>query len=145
MAASSNLDILLGIQSPTALSTAESWELIRWVREGISYSFYHDMITLCPYTQQEWATFLSLSGRTLRSYRHISSSFDRLRSERILRVLLLTNFGRDVFGDAHLFCTWLKNNNVAMGNIEPIELMDSSYGLGLIEDALGRIEYGILA
>jgi putative toxin-antitoxin system antitoxin component (TIGR02293 family) len=58
---------------------------------------------------------------------------------------MLYKFGVDVFGDKNKLNTWLNIENVSLGGAKPKELLDTSFGIGLIKDELNRIEQGVLA
>ena len=88
---------------------------------------------------------LHLSERTLQRYKKEKLSFGPLYSERIIEVQLLFNKGIEVFGDKDNFNSWLNLENVALGGIEPISLLDNTFGIMMIKDELTRIEHGILA
>ena len=54
-------------------------------------------------------------------------------------------YGEEVFGDRENFHDWLMNENIAVGGMVPADLLDTSVGLGMVKDELGRMEHGILA
>ena len=93
----------------------------------------------------EWSGFLHISERTLQRYRKEKRSFNQVQSEKILEIVLLMNFGSEVFGSRERFSSWLETENLALGKIKPKQLMDSSFGVGIIKDELQRIEHGLLA
>ena len=50
-----------------------------------------------------------------------------------------------VFGGSTGFNTWLDTESLALGRVKTKSLLDSSFGIGLLKDELGRIEHGVLA
>ena len=98
-----------------------------------------------PFSTTEWSNFLHLSERTFQRYKKDRRTFDPLHSEKILEITLVYNKGVEVFGDKANFDAWLSAKNVALGGIKPKELLDSSFGIGLLKDELTRIEHGVLA
>ena len=54
-------------------------------------------------------------------------------------------YGEEVFGDRENFHDWLMNENIAVGGMVPADMLDTSVGLGMVKDELGRMEHGILA
>jgi len=119
--------------------------VIREVRKGIAYNSFTNVVKNIPLTLKEWSDILDLSERTLQRYKKDKRAFDTLQSEKIIQVTLLIRYGRDVFGDEKKFNLWLDTENLAIGNIKPKELLDSSFGIDLLKDELTRIENGILA
>lgn len=119
--------------------------LITTVREGIQYATFQRIADKIPFNIGEWSNFLHLSERTFQRYKKEKRKFDPLHSEKILEITLVYNKGVEVFGDKANFDAWLEAKNVALGNIRPKELLDSTFGIGLLRDELIRIEHGVLA
>ncbi len=119
--------------------------LISSVREGIKYGLFQTIASKSPFSTAEWSGFLHLSERTFQRYKKEKRTFDPLHSERILEITLVYNKGLEVFGEKENFDAWLETKNIALGGIKPKELLDSTFGIGLLKDELTRIEYGILA
>ncbi|NEU06874.1 DUF2384 domain-containing protein [Flavihumibacter sp. R14] len=119
--------------------------LIATVRRGISFSSFTSIVRKSPFNITEWSSFLHLSERTMQRYKKEEKTFDPIHSEKILEITLLYRKGVEVFGDSGKFDAWLDANNIALGNVKPKELLDSTFGIHLLKDELGRIEYGVLA
>lgn len=119
--------------------------LIQFVRKGLSYSHFQQLSRNAPFSIKEWGEILHISERTMQRYKKEGLSFETLQSERILDIALLQRKGIEVFGSTDNFFTWLKSINISLGGIKPIELLDNSFGIGLLKDELLRIEHGILA
>lgn len=119
--------------------------LISTVREGIKYATFQHIADRIPFSIGEWSDFLHLSERTFQRYKKEQRKFDPLHSEKILEITLVYNKGIEVFGDKRDFDAWLEAKCVALGGIRPKELLDSTFGIGLLRDELTRIEHGVLA
>ncbi|MCJ8166266.1 DUF2384 domain-containing protein [Pontibacter sp. E15-1] len=119
--------------------------LISTVREGIKYALFQNIANISPFSTTEWSNYLHLSERTFQRYKKDRRTFDPLHSEKILEITLVYNKGVEVFGDKLNFDAWLSAKNVALGGIKPKELLDSTFGIGLLKDELTRIEHGVLA
>ncbi|WP_101443577.1 type II RES/Xre toxin-antitoxin system antitoxin [Pontibacter ramchanderi] len=119
--------------------------LITTVREGIKYATFQNIANKIPFSLGEWSEFLHLSERTFQRYKKEQRKFDSLHSEKILEITLVYNKGVEVFGEKEDFDAWLEAKNVALGGIRPKELLDSTFGIGLLRDELTRIEHGVLA
>jgi putative toxin-antitoxin system antitoxin component (TIGR02293 family) len=52
-------------------------------------------------------------------------------------------YGRDVFGDKGNFNEWLRTPSEALGNVTPLSLMDTLYGIDEVKKEIGRIAYGV--
>jgi putative toxin-antitoxin system antitoxin component (TIGR02293 family) len=129
-----------------AIDDKNVMSLIEQVRKGVSSTdFYSYILDSISFTLSEWAHFLHLSERTMQRYRTEEKAFEPIHSEKIIELTMLYNYGVSVFGDKESFDLWLGTRNVALGNIAPKELLDTSYGIQVIKDELTRIEHGILA
>ena len=120
-------------------------ELIKTVRSGITYNRFYTLSEKLPFSMTQWSGFLNLSDRTFQRYKKDKKRFDPIHTEKIFEIVLLYYKGIEVFGDPEKFDAWLNLKNVAMGNEKPIQLLDNSFGIRLINDELIRIENGILA
>lgn len=119
--------------------------MMRVVRDGISFDSFEEILTKYPFTLEEWSSFLHISERTIQRYRKDSKPFDTLQSEKILQITFLYERGVEVFGSQDKFNLWLKTPSLALGRVQPKELLDNVFGITLLEEELGRIEHGILA
>lgn len=119
--------------------------LITTTRQGIPFNTFTKMIKDSPFDLDDWSIFLHLSERTMQRYKKEKKSFDSIHSEKILEITMLYNRGTEVFGNSEKFNTWLNAKNIALGGIKPKELLDSTFGIGMLKNELIRIEHGVLA
>lgn len=118
--------------------------MMRIIREGIPFSLFSLLQLLTPFTEEEWATLLQLSTKSLQRYKQASKRFKPLQSEKIIEMAEVAKIGLEVFGSMEKFRLWLSTPNYALGNLPPRELLHDSYGKELVVDELTRINYGIL-
>ena len=88
---------------------------------------------------------LDLSLRTLQRFKGSREKLGRTYADRVLRLSMLMERGREVFGGMEKFHRWFERPNITLGGATPKELIDTSFGIALVEDELGRIEHGIFA
>lgn len=119
--------------------------LINRVRNGVSFKVFSSFVNSTPFTWPEWSSFLHLSERSMQRYKKENKTFDPLQSEKIIEITRLYQRGIEVFGSKPKFDTWLATASIALGGVAPKSFLDSSFGIQLIHDELGRIEHGILA
>jgi putative toxin-antitoxin system antitoxin component (TIGR02293 family) len=103
------------------------------------------LYTEAAFSLSEWSKILHISERTMQRYETENKTFDPVQSEKIIQIAMLHKYGISVFGNSENFHTWLYAKNIALGGISPKDLLDSSFGIDLIKDELGRIEHGVLA
>lgn len=124
---------------------SQRYDMIALVREGIPYNDFLSFFRNEPFTDQEWANYLGVSVRTLDRYRTAQKSFPAKQSERILEIKRLLNYGESVFEDRDNFMDWLSMRNIPIGGTIPKDMLDTTMGINMVYDQLGRIEHGILA
>ena len=93
-------------------------------------------------SQQEYATFLGIDPRTYsrRGEEEHLKSGESLQVEMIVKVL---EEAVRVFRDEELARNWLRSPIVSLGNMRPIDHLNSIEGYERVKDTLGKIEYGM--
>ena len=115
------------------------------VREGVTFNYFTKLSDQIHVDMQEWAGYLHLSERTIQRYKKEKRSFDPIYSEKIVSIELLYKRGVNVFGKADNFYAWMDTVSIALGNVKPKHLLDTSFGINMVYTELGRIEHGIFA
>jgi putative toxin-antitoxin system antitoxin component (TIGR02293 family) len=119
--------------------------LTSMVREGISFPYLTKLSNHIHFNIDDWASYLHLSERTIQRYKKENKTFDPIYSEKIVMIELLYKKGIEVFDDESKFYAWMDYKSIPLGGVKPKELLDTSFGINMIRDELGRIEHGILA
>lgn len=120
-------------------------ELIQLSREGLDAQTFEEIVERLPFSLQEWAQFLGVSERTLIRVRKENKSLGTSSSDKVIRITQLYQKGTEVFRDEQKFCQWLNVRIMAVGGVAPKSLLDTSFGLELVNDTLGQIEFGVFA
>ncbi len=123
----------------------DSVELLKLSRKGVEFSLFQSVVKQGLFTLKDWSKFLHITERTIQRYKKEKKNFEPIQSERIIEIAKLQSKGISVFGSAQSFNQWLNSKIVALGGLKPIEYLDSSFGVDILMDELGRIEHGILA
>jgi len=140
----------LVVQEPAAaygyqnFSDIGFFHLMERAKRGISFNFFYSLSRKFPFSMQDWADFLHISGKTLSRYQKEDKTFDEPQSEKILQIEILYAKGTEVFGSSEYFLKWLQTENLALGKTKPQGLLGSSFGISLLMDELTRIEHGVL-
>lgn len=107
------------------------------------------MAGLLGVTDKEMARLLNQSIATFHRQAKARLSgetrLDAATSERLLLLGRLATYGAAVFQDKGKFTRWLRRPLRLLGDRSPVDLMDSTTGVQLVEDILGRIEYGVFS
>lgn len=122
-----------------------AYELVNIIRAGIRYKSFKIVANQLPFQDSDWSKILHLTSRTLERYKKEDKLFQPIQTERIIEIQQLMNYGLEVFEDKISFNTWLNSPNIVLGGSIPKDILDTTMGINMIKDALGRIEHGILA
>jgi len=118
--------------------------VVQSIRKGIPLNLYLKIEQSTPFTEADWANYLSISTKTLQRYKNDKKHiFKSSHSEKILEITEVTNLGLEVFDTNEIFYNWLNTNSIALGNLSPAELLKDSYGKELVLDELNRINHGV--
>jgi putative toxin-antitoxin system antitoxin component (TIGR02293 family) len=123
----------------------EPTEMLNMLREGADIPYFYNLSDRINFTLEDWSSFLHLSERTIQRYKKEKKPFDTIYTEKIVQIDLLYKKGAEVFGDNANFQTWMETISVPLGSVKPKELLDTTYGINMVADELGRIEHGIFA
>ncbi len=86
---------------------------------------------------------LNISVRTLRNYTLVGAMLKtNLEKEHWIKILSLYKHGEEVFGDKDLFIDWLNAENYYFDNKPPINFLDTSTGIKLIDNQLTAMQFG---
>ena len=105
---------------------------------------YFQMVADSGLSLEELAKIFHVTSRTLRRIEP-GDVLSMDISEKVLQLRRLFNVGQYVFGERELFVTWLSKPLMALEGDTPLSYLDSSFGIDIILDLLGRIEHGIYA
>ena len=119
--------------------------LIYYTRQGINFDSFVQLAGMSPFNIQDWSKFLHLSERTMQRYKKEKKRFGPIYAEKIIEITILQKYGAAVFGNDENYAQWMEINNIALDGSKPKDLLDSTFGIKLIKQELGRIEHGILA
>ena len=119
--------------------------IVYTIRKGIPYSIFALIKDYTPFSINDWAEYLNISGKSLTRYSRSDKTFKPIHTEKIIELAEVTNLGLEVFGDDNKFKLWLETPNYALGNLKPFDLMKDSYGKEMVMGELTRIDQGILA
>jgi putative toxin-antitoxin system antitoxin component (TIGR02293 family) len=118
-------------------------ELARLITEGIPISVLTSVVERGILTRDE-VTRLIIPRRTLAHRKRRREHLSPDESDRLARVLHLHRAALRTFDDdAQKANVWLRSPNRALSGEIPLNLIVTSTGARLVEDALLRIEHGV--
>ena len=95
------------------------------------------------FTQLEWADILHISDRTLQRYVKENKAFEGLFAEHLYQLDNMSDLGLTVFSNAKNLEEWLRKPKNVLGKVLDFSTLQSFWGVKLISNELGRIEYGV--
>ncbi len=134
---------LIGMIQPKAAGPG-SYVLIPIIRQGLPKKQLDHLIASTGLSLSMMAHILHISERTLHRYSS-DTTLNPDISERILEIAQLYAKGAETFGDLDRFKSWVHYPSMALGHKAPLDYLDTSIGIKLLEDELGRIEHGVFA
>jgi putative toxin-antitoxin system antitoxin component (TIGR02293 family) len=118
-------------------------DVARRVAEGLPTSVLSDAVKRGVLTRAEATRFI-VPRRTLAHRKRRREDLSPEESDRLMRVLDLDDIALRTFdGDAEKARAWLRMPNRALSGEIPLELVVTTTGARLVEDALLRIEHGV--
>lgn len=133
----------IGLPKPRGKDPLES-DLIPLIRKGLVKKNLDKLMDSTGLDLSAMASILHVSSRTLRRYKD-DSILNPDISERLLEVARIYARGQEVFGDLDSFKSWVREPVPALGYKKPLEFLDTSIGIRLLQDELGRIEHGVFS
>jgi putative toxin-antitoxin system antitoxin component (TIGR02293 family) len=119
-------------------------DLIEVIRTGVPRRVMDNLMTIADISMTEMAAIIHTSDRTLRRYTP-SQKLSQEQSERMVELARLYTRGEEVFGSIPDFRDWMNTELPTFGNKKPKDYLDTSLGIAMITDELGRIQNGIFA
>ncbi len=132
---------------PTALPPTRfsPFGVVRTSRQGVLRTQVDEIAALVGLTDKEMAFALNMTPRNLHRLKD-DQRFGTDASERLLLLKNLLIHALDTFeGRKSTVLQWLKTPIRELANQTPLQLMDTVTGFGLVDDVLGRLDYGIPA
>ena len=120
----------------------DPFKLITQSRLGMAHAEVRQLAALLELTIREQAILLSMNERTL-ARRLVSGSLNKVESERLLLLSALAVHGLRVFEDQGKFNRWLRRPLDILDAQSPLQLLDTATGFQVVDQILGRIEYGV--
>lgn len=120
----------------------DDFQVVYQVGKGVHVNRFDQLLEKTGLQKQVLAGLLGMDPRTIDNYRKQSRSFAALEGELLLKLDSLFDFGGDVFGSNEDFKAWLYSPAFALQDRKPIDFLNTSTGVDLVEQALQRMVHG---
>jgi len=87
---------------------------------------------------------ISLSERQLLRYKDDQVLRTDI-SAQLIQIVELYDQGYELFDDGNDFQDWMNGEIMGLGNVKPISLLDTTFGIQMVKNELGRLEHGIVS
>jgi putative toxin-antitoxin system antitoxin component (TIGR02293 family) len=119
-------------------------DTIGLIRRGIPRQAMTNLMAIADLTLLEMAAITHTSDRTLRRYKP-QEKLPQEQSERLIELANLYARGEEVLGTMDAFVRWMDTELLPLGQLRPKDYLDTSIGIRLLMDELGKIQHGIFA
>jgi putative toxin-antitoxin system antitoxin component (TIGR02293 family) len=119
----------------------DALDVIGYLRDGFPKSGIDSFLEKTSVSRSQLSRILHISSRQLNRY----DPDDRLSPEQsnfLYELTRIYNRATNILGDQTTAEHWLNRGQVALGNKTPLEILDTTEGLRLVDDLLYQIEYG---
>ncbi len=126
------------------IKITSTFDYIELSRKGLTVKQLYKILDYINMTIKELSTIISLSERQLNRYdkEHL------LRTDisaQLIQIVELYTKGYELFEDRDKFQKWMDAEIVGLGNVKPKSLLDTTFGIQMVVNELGRLEYGIIS
>lgn len=143
MATTRDIVAVLGGQKVFRGDVHDPKVLLGKIREGLPYASYEHVAQELQASLNEVGNALHIAART-RARRKLGQRLDRAQSDSLVRLARVIATASNTLGSPAKAAQWLRRPNRALGGEVPLNLLDTEVGEQLVEDVLGRLEYGVL-
>lgn len=132
------------LQEPSIAYEAQTspMDLVQLSRKGIRKSALSNLSNALNIPMKDLAKLLPVTERTLQR-RAANSLLNSTTSQQAILIGQLITRGIEIFGKREMFQQWVRQPNLALGGHSPLDLMDTTIGVQLVMEVLGRLEHGV--
>lgn len=134
----------MAVAAPSTTST-DVFAVIRQARAGVSRAELRLIGETLALTGRELAALLGMTERTLARRFSGTEPLDKAESERLLLLRNLNAHGVAVFESQPNFNEWLRRPLRLLEGQSPLEMLDTATGFQVVDQVLGRLEYGVFS
>lgn len=142
--ATSLLQSLQPISDRSSTDAESNYSKAILARKGLPKSAAIKIQKMLHLTSKEITALLSISHRTFQR-KGSSDLLDKYSTEQLIEITEVISHATEILGDSESVVEWLNIALVGLGGQTPIDLLDNTFGIRVLRDALGKLEHGIFA
>ncbi len=131
---------ILGLRTKAARRPRRLADL---VHEGLPVAAFDAVASYTRLTREALARAAAIPLRTVQRRETAARRFERGESDRLVRVARLYALAEDVLGSREAAEAWMRTANRTLDGARPLDLLETEIAAREVEDALGRIRYGV--
>jgi putative toxin-antitoxin system antitoxin component (TIGR02293 family) len=113
------------------------------IRKGFPASVFKSLGEQAKLSEETICRSLRIAQRTAARRKQRGARLKPAESELLLRLARVLAAATDILGSRDKAREWLLAPNLALGNVPPIQILDTGIGFQQVIDVLKRIEYGV--
>jgi putative toxin-antitoxin system antitoxin component (TIGR02293 family) len=125
------------------LATVSGLSWVDMIRRGLPGQTVAALSRKMGVSQKNLADWLHVTPRSLQRYTASDANLSPELSDRVAQLIRVYCRCNEVFKDEEKASVWLRIPNYALGNVPPMSLFDTTPGIEMVLDELGRIEHGV--
>jgi putative toxin-antitoxin system antitoxin component (TIGR02293 family) len=130
------------MESAFILAEKPLLEILAQVRSGLPAAMFEQVAATLGLSTSTLAAKLGIARRTVTRKRSNGAPLSSETSEKLLRVARVRNLGRVLFTTDEAVSEWLSKPESALGDIAPLDLLDTDLGAREVENLLRALAYG---
>jgi putative toxin-antitoxin system antitoxin component (TIGR02293 family) len=136
------LRVILGGNKSVKKGITGDFDLIALTREGVKKSTLKSLAEYLGISLEKMSSLLHSSHRNIQR-KDEEELLDTLKTEKVLELASFAQRGIQVIGNKQAFKEWLHSPIIALGNLTPLDYLDTSFGIQMVLKILGRLEQGV--
>jgi putative toxin-antitoxin system antitoxin component (TIGR02293 family) len=130
------------MKSAFVLAERPLLEILAQVRSGLPAAMFEQVAATLGLSTSTLAAKLGIARRTVTRKRGNGAPLSSETSEKLLRVARVRNLGRVLFTTDEAVSEWLSKPESALGDMAPLDLLDTDLGAREVENLLRSLAYG---
>lgn len=126
------------------IKVENTFDYIELSRKGLSVKQLHDILKFTNISTHTLLEITSFSSQQINKQNENEILPTEL-SVQLIQIVELYTKGYELFEDKQKFRQWMDTNIPGLGNSQPKSLLDTTFGIQLIINELGRLEHGIIS
>jgi putative toxin-antitoxin system antitoxin component (TIGR02293 family) len=127
------------------LDLENPFQMVEAIRKGLPAKAITMLAESLAVPLVDLEKILPVSHRTLQRYEKDQKVLPPDLSDHLVQISKVLVCAEKIFGSREKARIWFKRPCLALGGVPPIDFLDTFSGIGMVEQELGRIQYGVFS